>query len=572
MDFLGAISRIYNLYIKIEKIYPSISNFGFSIQRYDTSRGPGVLYIIMTPPSRKGKGKHRDFEAVLQKSASSAKLILPRDFIPIEQYLTSIFEQITKPRDEVLNELRLLLAGLRLEFVPHQNLKLGFRDPSNIQIVVWDKEDKDGFFAFYINILDLKEDGLYLAHERQVSFIIHEIKAGRDPKTIANLPPLRTGETALQAKKSHSPPSNSISSSTGNEGSNSSANKRDILKQLIKQRAEQDVIKKEMTSETVIKNFSPQSSSVANPIESIVHNESPKPAPLQFNLFGRPTPMHSPSSKISFSKETEEKSTPSIQNHLKVASPILNPVPFPQVPIDHQEPFSPTLPESSKSEGVNSLVAAIQESSRQEIEKIREKLQAIEAQNNALLLQIKTITETYEKQIEVKDQELTQFKQLFSQSDQEKEAYKKLIADFQAKNQECQDLNQRYSNLQEQIQFVNEQNRKTQDLLTKQQQVIITISKKNATLDDAIETLMKEKENLTTQLQSSAVFPSGLPEDIIQEITDENEQLTKTLEETDLRIETLELENNNLKARLAAVEDIAAVEEPEEKKDQSKNI
>ena len=50
--------------------------------------------------------------------------------------------------------MRTLLAGLRLEFVPYENLRYLF-NPSDPEIIIYD-EEKEEQFAFYINIINTK--------------------------------------------------------------------------------------------------------------------------------------------------------------------------------------------------------------------------------------------------------------------------------------------------------------------------------------------------------------------------------------------------------------------------------
>ncbi len=81
--------------------------------------------------------------------------------------------------------MRTLLAGLRLEFVPYENLKYTFLDPSNPEIIIYD-EEKEEQFAFYINIINTKDSGLFLAHERQLAFIREQIEKDINPTEIKN--------------------------------------------------------------------------------------------------------------------------------------------------------------------------------------------------------------------------------------------------------------------------------------------------------------------------------------------------------------------------------------------------
>jgi hypothetical protein len=593
MDFLGAISRIYNLAKILQKKPAPAPGFGFYSQRYDTPQGPAVLYIVLGPPGkRKAKVKSKDFDAIIDKSKSTGRLILPKDYLVLEDYLCSIHDQLVKPREEILRELYLLLAGLRLEFIPNQNLKLTFNDPNNIQIVVYDKE-KDGHFGFYINITNLKEEGLYLAHERQLNFIIQEISAGKDPLTIKNLPALRTGETALKQKAAQ-----------GAKGANPSIpqNKREMLKQIIKQRADKEAVDKELREETVIESFSPDTNTKENvergTSSSQTAAETPsaasKPLFQPVGLFGGPRPIKtapqqgSPSENLQeirpnnindpgtinpsmASPETTEKiSAQQPEERIQPISPFARPskvtdrppkLPFVQSFPGTPSPINiatinnpiPTAPAISPQLVPENITKQLDEQ-KQENEKLREQIRNLEAQNQALIMRLQTTTDDYAKQLEGKNQEIMQYKQLFSKSDQEKVAYQKLMDEFKAKNEELQKISQQLSQAQDQIKFVSEQNRANQDVILRQQQVIEEISKKNAKLDDMIESLTTEKSKLEEEMKD---FGENMSENFTQnlvELEEENAILAKAIEEADKKNEDLELENNELKAHLAAIE------------------
>jgi hypothetical protein len=609
MDFIGAISRIHNLYRTVEKKPISGKGFGLYISRYESIKGPAMLYVILAPPTKKNfRGKHKDLEGAIDKSKNTGKLILPKDYLSIEEYLNSIFDQITVPRDQVLNQLGTLLAGLRLEFVPYQNMKLTFTNPKDIQIVVYDK-DKDGQFGFYINIIELKEEGLYLAHERQINFIIQEIKNGKDPLTIKNLPPLRTGETALKAAAKKADAANP-SGTSGTAGTISSS-KRDQLRQILKERHDQQQIETEKKAETTIESFAPAAPKPEekvkpaaniplNPVQQIFfksdasqdqHSSTPTPASVPTPTpISSPTPTPAPS--INTAQPISNPQNPFQSNPLRpdttqnpitplgASSPPMantgNPnvgafSPFPQS--QGISPFSqggtqntpilggitaqpPTQPQDQNRE-----TQFVHEQHKKELERLKEQLNGLEAHNQSLLLRLQTMTDENAKLIQEKDREINQYKQLFSKKDQEQAAYQALMDEYKKKEIELQNSYQHYRDLQEQMKFVNEQNQNSQDMIAKQQQIIDEISKKNANLDDIIERITQEKEEIAKEkdkiieeLKAGSIDKESAISDEFIELGEENEILAEKIETADKRIEELELENNELKGKLSAIE------------------
>ncbi|UYP47885.1 hypothetical protein NEF87_004170 [Candidatus Lokiarchaeum ossiferum] len=270
MDLTTAISRIHHLYVRIASNSTPAPGFGYKIERYNTRSGSGLLFIVLEPPVKKVKGKKKDYDKAIEKSENTGKCILPKDFPNIVSYLSSEFSKIIKPRAELLQYLQKLMAGLRLELIPMENMKYVFKNPIEPQIIVYDTIVK-GQFAFYINIVDIEEQGLILAHERQMEYIITEIKNGKDPVQIKNLPAIRTGETEFHPRKSPL---------DDNEEEKQEPETVAKFRESIKQKKIQDEIENELDLETII-DFNPRPEA-----------EQQESATIKRDLFGRPLPAN----------------------------------------------------------------------------------------------------------------------------------------------------------------------------------------------------------------------------------------------------------------------------------------
>ena len=93
------------------------------LERYDTTAGPAMLLVVMSPPKRRSKGKRKEYDKAFQKSIQQGKVFSSKDFSTIQQHLLSVFPTIITPRNKILEEFQTILAGLILGFVPIQNVK-----------------------------------------------------------------------------------------------------------------------------------------------------------------------------------------------------------------------------------------------------------------------------------------------------------------------------------------------------------------------------------------------------------------------------------------------------------------
>ena len=121
-----AISKLYEIYRKIESFKKVTPGFGFFFKRYEVKGKNSFLFIVMGPPKYRTKGKLKDFEKVINKSLSHNKLILPKDFPNLYNYLMTDFNKFITPKDEILNKIKRIIASLRLNFFEDTNMKYSF--------------------------------------------------------------------------------------------------------------------------------------------------------------------------------------------------------------------------------------------------------------------------------------------------------------------------------------------------------------------------------------------------------------------------------------------------------------
>ncbi|WP_457557626.1 hypothetical protein [Candidatus Harpocratesius sp.] len=184
----------------MKKVSPGFGDFYI---KYPTKTGFGFLYIVLSPPKKRYKGKKKDLDKLLNKSAKSSKVIAPKDIDEIIKYLYQNFPKIIKSRNEILSKIEEIIAGLRLELHVFHNLKFQFKNPTKSEIIVYENSN-NGEFQAYINLVGMEEKGLILAHERQINYIRENLKKGIHPLKLKSLPPLRTGETDVDFSKSKS--------------------------------------------------------------------------------------------------------------------------------------------------------------------------------------------------------------------------------------------------------------------------------------------------------------------------------------------------------------------------------
>ncbi|MCF2141508.1 MAG: hypothetical protein K9W44_15745 [Candidatus Lokiarchaeota archaeon] len=225
----------------MKKVSPGFGDFYI---KYPTKSGFGFLYIILSPPNRRYKGKKKDVDKLLNKSAKSNRVIAPKDIDEIIRYLYQNFPKIIKSRNEILSKIEEIIAGLRLELHVFHNLRFQFKDPTKSEIIVFENSNNGEFHA-YINLVGMEEKGLILAYERQINYIRENLKKGIHPLKLKSLPPLRTGETDVDFSKSKS-----SSKATREKPKESDLVQK--FREKIKQKKIQGEVDEELAFETVI--------------------------------------------------------------------------------------------------------------------------------------------------------------------------------------------------------------------------------------------------------------------------------------------------------------------------------
>ncbi|MHA1746491.1 MAG: hypothetical protein ACTSWW_10855 [Promethearchaeota archaeon] len=241
-----------------------------NLERYDTTAGPAMLLVVMSPPKRRSKGKRKEYDKAFQKSIQQGKVFSSKDFSTIQQHLMSVFPTIITPRNKILEEFQAILAGLILGFVPIQNVKYSVNSLPGKNFVVYESV-RAGHYAFLVSIVGMKDDGLYLAHENQMAFITQEIDSGKNPNFIRNIPSLQKGSDLAPQKV------------TSQKPADHQAIKK--FRQHLKQKKDVIQVQEELEYETVIDFASRQNSS--NGLPTLPSSSAPvsssnqtRPAPL----------------------------------------------------------------------------------------------------------------------------------------------------------------------------------------------------------------------------------------------------------------------------------------------------
>ena len=516
MNLNTAISRIHHLYSRIESSANISPGYGQIFHRYDTKEGIGVLIVILEPPAKRIKGKKKDFDKIIEKSGNSGKSILPKDFPNIISYLSSVFSTIIKPRDEILKHLRKLMAGLRLELIPMDNMKYVFKNPTTPQIIVYDTIIK-GQFALYINIVNIEEQGLILAHERQIEFICNEISKGIDPTRIKNLPSLRTGDTEFHPRKHPV---------LKEEEKKDSMVKLAKFRDGLKQKKIQEEIDVELDSETVI-NFGARSEEKItqknSEIKDIFGNPLPSaPAPA------KPAPMPL--------QKTESKEKP-------------KPAPAPVLADD--PPFTSTTQETYKDEQQSELSSPDLDQLQSEIIQLRQNFQE---ENSRLQEQIILVTDSLTAQLSEKDAKIKQIQKSHDDLDlqwvefQEKTKIKEEKASFIITK-----LTKTKDELQNQLTTLKAEMKKTI-------QESVAVNPNIEKLEDQMNDLLEENELLAKAIKETDSENTNLKKNMVDLNSDRqnvlNDKLTLEIMVTELQDRIFELE--------ADLEEPTPVEVPKE--------
>ncbi|MHA1602191.1 MAG: hypothetical protein ACTSUI_04195, partial [Promethearchaeota archaeon] len=400
MELFTAINRIFEIYSKISSAQNIKPGFGRIYREYKTKTGDGLLLIIIGPPTKRIHGKKKDFEKILQKTANSNRLILPKEYFTMHNYASQAFPTLITPRNKILEFLIFLLSCLRLEFVPIQNMRYVFKNMKDVKIMVYETVIQNQY-ACYINIIDLKEEGLYLAHENQLQFIKSEVLKGINPNNIRNLPALRTGSTEINkfAKKKK------IRKST-----NASVEK---FRKKIQQKKMQEQINSELEFETVI-DFSPD--------KNMLNKDQKDKESGPVDIFGKPLPKIRKKKIIqdkneiqnSISLNQKEKAHSLQESNLKPIGMDIkkksNSIPKPApMPLNNKDNPQKNI-SSNKTTPENFLNATVEKKAIslkiEDLKKQISHMEDLQQENEDLKDQLKLVTNNLSTQLESKDKRI----------------------------------------------------------------------------------------------------------------------------------------------------------------------
>jgi hypothetical protein len=374
MDLKPAITSLYQIYQTIKTAKTVKPGFGLFQELYKTKSGrSGIFICILSPPTQRTKKKRKSYEKVIEKSRDKNRLIEPHDFEEIRTYLNNIFHSIIKPREKICELISQYLACLRLGFVPLHNMKYSFKDLNNPQITIYSNVDKAQFY-FYLNIVELEENGLYLAHEKQIKYIKSEMENGVNPNYVQNLPPLRTGDTHLEFKQNQS------------SGDADESEALQEFRNKIKQKKIESQKHEEMALETVIQFNKPS-------------KKAQKPTGFKMTPFGAPIPIDGEKNKV--------KAEPTGSAPVEPQPPVINP-----------SPRNLPKPEPMPIHDIKDHLPEIKIQSTQLDNHITGQLQSkinnVQEENVNLKNQLTQVTDMLTLQLQQKNKELTDLKSKIS--------------------------------------------------------------------------------------------------------------------------------------------------------------
>ena len=399
MASMETISKLYEIYQKIDKFKNVTPGFGFFFKRYEHRGKVSFLLVVLGPPTFRVKGKQKDFEKVINRSLSNNKLILPKDFRFLHSYLSTEFNKLIIPKEEILNKIKRICASLRLNIFEDTNVKYSFITSLFPEILIYDTITEKGQFVFYFNIVNLVEDGLILSYERQLNFLYEQIENGINPISIldTDLPDIRSGDTAFSFSR--------------NQDEQETKEKKDSVKKfrdVVNKKKFQEDIEEELDHETVI-DFNPSQKKEKN-IES-------EKKLVRRGLFGQPLPT--------ISKNREK------------------PISMPKSKPKPQAIENPLPPFDSSSIKIEDQTIITKQTNTAEIDELEEKINLLEQENvdleeirdkNELLVnQITQITDELTTKLTEKDNQL---KELNDKLEEEKNIKKNLEIEIQKMEQE----------------------------------------------------------------------------------------------------------------------------------------
>ena len=412
-----AIAKLYDMYQKIDRFKKITPGFGFFFKRYEVKGKVSFLLVVLEPPHFRTKGKLKDFEKVINRSLLNNKLILPKDFRFLHSYLSTDFNKLITPRDEILNKIKRIMASLRLNFFEDANMKYSLQSMFP-EIIVFDTITDKGQFAFYFNIVNLSEDGLVLAHERQLNYLYEQIENGVNLVSLldTDLPDLRSGNTAF-----------SFSRDLDKQKSRDKRGSVKKFRQLVNKKVSKEDIEEELDYETVI-DFNPKKG-----LDNKIKNDKKL---VRRGLFGQPLPNISNNNEKILPKPISKAEPQLLENPLH--------------PLDSSPPSiedHTIITKQSNLAEINELEKKINILKQENVD-----LEDIKDKNDLLVNQITQITDELTTKLEAKDSEL---KNLKIKLEEEEKNKKGLEIEIQKIDQE---KNVAFDGLEEQIQDLVDEN------------------------------------------------------------------------------------------------------------------
>ncbi|MHA1777102.1 MAG: hypothetical protein DRO88_02155 [Promethearchaeia archaeon] len=469
MDFNTALEKLSNIYRKVDQAQNIKPGFGDFYLKYPAKVGYGFLYILMSPPQRRYKGKKKDLDKLLNKSAKSNRVILPKDFDEIVYYLYQNFSNLVKSRNQILNKLEEIIAGLRLELHFFHNLKFAVKDPSKIDMIVFENSSKREFWA-YVNLVGFEETGLALAHERQIEFIRENLKKGIDPRDLHSLPPLRTGETKVDFSKQKA-------NQTGKRPKESELVQK--FREKLKQKKVQGEVEEELAFETVI-DFSKQDRVSITPNPTV--NSSSRSESNQFEIKEK---EEASIDETKIVKESGYQRIGTKSENPVLNEPIVNIKPYIDIPkpsplssdsiINSSDPDlkqnSSPLTIEEPSHKPNSLPPplSLEEGVKLSTGFTPKEFHELQEENKILKIQLEQVTDALTKKIEQKDKEIQSLNEKLNQLSDQKQVLLEKYESIQQNYKKLQsDTTEKMRNFREKVQKIQD---RIQPLIKENQQL-----------------------------------------------------------------------------------------------------
>lgn len=464
MDINTAIEKLFHIYQKIDQTKNVHPGFGDFYLKYPSKVGSSFLYVLMSPPKHKYRGKKKDLDKLLNKSAKSNRVILPKDFDEIVRYLYQIFPNLIKSRNEILKKLEEIIAGLRLQMHIFHNLKFEVKDPSKSDLIVYE-DASSGEYWMYINLVGYEETGLVLAHERQIEFIRENLKKGIDPRSIQSLPPLRTGETEIDFSQQKSK----------QERRESEVVQK--FREKLKQKKVQGEVEEELAFETVI-DFSKQNRQGTPSIQATNSDfQEEEIAPVDVKNGRQVESLDDERSDIEDTKIVKESDNAGVSGNLNNSPSNIPPVNVkPYIDIPKPAPLSKDSVLSSEEQQAASISPSIPDQQNNALSKSLpppltleegvklstgftvEEVNRLKEENELLKTQLEQVTDTLTRKMAEKDDLIEQLNQKNSDLTEQNQNLQNKLRSLQESYENLQKNTQRkMENFRQKVQKIQEQ-------------------------------------------------------------------------------------------------------------------